>query len=261
MKPFDCYTGWRRFGPLVAAAVALIVSPLLVTAQEDEPEDQVQRVYIDYVKPGSRVDFEALTKEWNGCLEESDARTGWNVYMAQTGKQLRYAFVVPMQAWADFDREDEGGMNCFLEFEERYSATIHATRASFDVYIPEASNPVDMESKVVMVTDFRVKNFRQFAQNIETIGGAARDAEWEYPHFFYSSISGEGGADFYVVVPARNYAGFDGDTGFWAMVREQLGEAELERILAENRENIQEASTEIWEHRKDLSFVPDHDSE
>lgn len=259
MKPFNSCTGLRRFGPVVAATLALIAAPMLASAQDDEADDQVQRVYIDYVKPGSRVEFEALTKEWNGCLEESDARTGWNVYMAQTGKQLRYAFVVPHQAWADFDREDEGGMNCFLQFEDRYSATIHGTRASFDVYIPEASNPVDMESKVAMVTDFRVKNYRQFRQNIEAIAGAARDAEWEYPHYFYSSISGEGGADFFVVVPARNYAGFDGDTGFWAMVREQLGEAEFERILSENRENIQESSTEIWEHRADLSFVPGGD--
>lgn len=256
MIPNQCITGIRRYGPLMAAAVALIATPLMVTAQDDAPEDQVQRVYIDYVKPGGRVDFEAMAKEWNTCLEENDARTGWNVYMAQTGKQLRYAFVVPEQAWADFDREDEGGMKCFLQFEERYSATIHGTRASFDVYIPDASNPVDMESKVVMVTDFRVKNYRQFHQNIEAIAGAAREAEWEYPHYFYSSISGDGGADFYVVVPARNYAGFDGDTGFWAMVREQLGEEDFERILSENRENIQESFTEIWEHRADLSFVP-----
>lgn len=261
MKPYGCIAELRRYGPLMVAALVLMTAPLLASGQDDEPKDQVQRVYIDHVKPGGRVDFEALTKEWNACLEENGARTGWNVYIAQTGKQLRYAFVVPMQAWADFDREDEAGKNCFLQFEERYSATIHGTTASYDVYLPDASNPVEMESGVAMVTDFRVKNYRQFRQNIEAIAGAARDAEWKYPHYFYSSISGDGGADFYVVVPARNYAGFDGDTGFWAMVREQLGEAEFERILSENRENIQKSWTEIWEHRSDLSFVPDSDGE
>lgn len=252
----DCIAGLRRFGPIVFVTLALISVPMLASAQEEGAEDEVTRIYIDYVKPGSRVDFEALTKEWNECLSESEARTGWNVYTAQTGRQLRYAFVIPAQAWADFDRDDDNEMKCFLQFEDRYSAAIDGTRASFDVYMPDASNPVEMESGVSMVTDFQVKDFRQFSDNIKAIAGAARDAGWEYPHYFYSSISGEGGPDLYVVVPARNYAGFDGDTGFWAMVREQLGDEEFDRIMAENRENIQESNTEIWEHRADLSFIP-----
>jgi hypothetical protein len=242
---------------IVTVALVMALAGALAKASDNNEGERLIRVYIDHVKPGHRVEYFDVTREWNACLEAGEVERGWSAYESQTGKLLRYAFVVYDVDWAYFDREHETHKACFERFEARYAATLEHTTAQFDVFLPDASHHVEQEEGgVVMTTSFRVRGGPQFLDNIKKVAEAARDAEWPEPFYFYSSVGGPEGADFYVVSPRSGYAGFE-DRGFWDMVRSRLGDEEMARMGAEIREVVIESWTDIWERVDELSFEPE----
>lgn len=241
-----------------ACALALATTPLI--ADDHEPaQEQVQRVYVDYVSAGQYSAYETVTGEWNACITEADSSLGWNVWEAETGHLGRYAFVVNMQPWAEFDRERPELKGCYEQFRDRYYATIHKTMAAFDIYLPEHSNHVENDKNytVAMVTTFRLHDQRAFMENVKKYTQAAKENEWQDSYYFYSTIGGKGGGDMYVVSPATSFADFDGDSGFWKMLAEHFGEEEFARLRAKDRKSIDHYYTDIWTLNEELSHSPE----
>ncbi|MGK7296104.1 MAG: hypothetical protein ACNS61_09825 [Candidatus Wenzhouxiangella sp. M2_3B_020] len=241
-----------------ALAAALLTVAGSALAQEDGDE-QVRRIYFDHVKPTMRAEFHELTEDWNRCLADNGAESGWSVWTAETGRAYRYAFVVDGTGWARFDEDSPAHDKCYQQMEDRYTDAIQMAHSQFDQAIPRISHHVenDAEYKVAMVYNFRVKDEYTFVTNAARIAEAAKAAEYPHPYYFWSSVSGRNGPTHYVVVPRASFAELGSGPDFWAAITEQLGRDTMARIREENMAAIEGEWDEIWTHQEELSYQPE----
>ncbi|NEZ04618.1 hypothetical protein G4Y73_10695 [Wenzhouxiangella sp. XN201] len=241
---------------ITAGCFALTCTAVLADNHED-PEELVQRVYLDYVKTDQHDEFRQVTREWNACMIEVDADLRWSVYEAHTGNLNRYAFVMAGKPWGWFDRDNAELDDCYEQFKDRYYATIDKTFGSFDIILNEHSNHVDddVDRKIAMVTAFELADRQAFLENVKKYTEASRENEWKEPYYFYASLGGADASGIYVVSPVASFADFDGDNGFWDMLKEHFGEEEFEKMRAQDRESIISYSTDIWVRAAELSHT------
>lgn len=240
----------------LAASLSMAAGPALAQDDDDNP---VRRVYFDHVKPDMDAEFREVASDWNECLEENDAESGWSAWSAQAGMSYRYAFVIDADGWARFDEDDPAHEKCYGQMAKRYGKTIESAYSQFDQPIESASYHVeqDAEASVVMVINFRIKDARTFIGNAVRIAEAARAAEYPYPYYWWASTSGKHGPTHYVVVPRENYAAFGDAPDFWAAITEELGQDTMDEIRRQNMAVIASSWEEIWTHDEELSYEPE----
>lgn len=240
----------------LAAALSITAGPAL--AQEDS-DDPVRRIYFDHVKPSMNAEFRELTADWNTCLEENDAKSGWSAWSAQSGRSYRYAFVIEADGWGRFDEDDAAHEKCYGQMEQRYTDAIDSAYSQFDQPIRSASYHVDQDAEleVALVINFRIKDPRTFIRNATRIAEAARAAEYPYPYYWWTSSSGKHGPTHYVVVPRENFAAFGDGPAFWAAVTEELGQDTMDEIRKQNMAAVESTWEEFWTHEEELSYQPE----
>jgi hypothetical protein len=246
---------------LIAAVSAALAATAAQADDHEESMDMVDKMYIEYVKPDMRDDYEAVISEWNDCILEADSEERWYVYEPHTGDNSRYAYVIPNQRWGDFDDDNEAMLACYNEYKDRYYATISKVHEYFDIYMPEHSHHVDdgVDRKLAMVTVFDLEDAGTFLDNVKEYAAAAGENDWEDPFYFYRSIGGEHGTEYYVVSPVASFADFESDSSFWEMLSEHFGEEKMAEMREEDREAMNGYYTDIWERNDELSAPHNED--
>jgi len=244
---------------IMVAGSAALMANVAIADNHEEAEDMVGRMYIEYVKPEMRSDYESVISDWNDCIAEADSEMHWHVYRPETGDLGRYAYSIGDRTWADFDKETPELDACYQEFKERYYASVYKVHGSFDIYMDEHSHHVDddVDRPIAMVTVFDLDDPRAFLENVKKYTEAAGENEWKDPYYFYSGIGGEGATGLYVVSPVENFSDFDGDNGFWKMLSDHFGEEEFEKMREQDRAAINSYYTDIWKRDDELSSSHD----
>lgn len=228
-----------------------------VLAQEDDGGN-IGRVYIVTAKDGHGDQFTDGVKAYFKCYGENDGKKAWNVWWAETGQLGRYAFTTQGHEWAAFDGPDEASEACNKVFVEQFLAHIDESSSEFTEYLPDVSYDKEAgDVNVVEVINFEIKDRERFMSAIGKVSEAAKASEWHDGHYWYSVwAGGEDAADYFVVLPESNFAGFGDGEGFWEMVGEHHGEEAMTKIEEDFDATIESSWSDIWRKRPDLGYSP-----
>lgn len=224
----------------------------------------VSRVFIVVVPPAQDQAFSQGIKDWDKCLHDHGSTQTTLGYSAVTGDLDRYLFVEQHSTWADLDNHDPAAKACGPTFVSEVLP--HAGQAFSEIsvlnpketYMPAVDpNPAPM----LWVNAYRIKTGQAeaFGEVMAKFAAAAAKTHWE-AHFAGYDIegAGEGGLDFALVWPNRNWAeiGQDPSPSIKDMMDRIYGKAASRALHGKYAAAIEAQWAEGWSYEKELSYIP-----
>ncbi|MGA7538962.1 MAG: hypothetical protein WBW93_09350 [Steroidobacteraceae bacterium] len=224
----------------------------------------LSRAYIVVVPSAQDHAFNVGTKAWEKCLRAHGTQQATDVYDAETGDLSRYLFLNNYSAWSGMDAHDAAGKACRAIFVaqvlphvgQAYSQI--AERNDKDSYMPGG----DSDPPAIMwVAAFRIKTGQAaaFHEGLAQFAAAAAKTHW-MGHFAGWDIdaSGQGGEDFVLVWPNKNWAdvGTDPSPSAKDMMASVYGAANAEAMHQKFMAAVHESWSDAWSYDKDLSITP-----
>lgn len=255
----------RTFVPSMhrLAGVGVLLAASLGLAHAAAP-GSVDRVFVVVVPPAQDQAFNQGIKDWNKCLHDHGSTQTDLAYSAVTGDLDRYLFVEEHATWADMDNHEPAGKACGPIFVSEVLP--HAGEAFSEIsvlnpketYMPESNpDPVPM----LWVNAYRIKTGQAeaFGEVMAKFAAAAVKTHWQ-GHFAGYDVqgSGEGGLDFALVWPNRNWAdiGQDPSPSIKDMMDSVYGKAASRALHGKYVAAIEAQWSEAWSYEKDLSYIP-----
>lgn len=241
----------------LSLAFILIAAANSVSAQEDDSGHMFSLIEVT-VSPGHEDKFREGVAAWKNCYLENDGSSNWNVWRRMHGKGTSYAVAFSMAGWADLDETDEAGQACRDVVTEQITPHTDSGKSSYIQFMPEVSK-APSENDVIWVTSFRVSDGRTFRQVVESVVESIRKAEGEPRGYWYDVLGGSAhDADLMVVTPYENFAALDVERKeIWAVVAENLGEEEAERLRTDSMDSLDAVWGYLYRRVGELSHPPE----
>ena len=224
----------------------------------------ISRAFVVFVPAAQDHAFNVGTKVWEKCLHAHGTKEATYVYDAETGDLSRYLFLSEYSAWSGMDAHDTAGKACQATFVSQVLPHVGqayseiAERNDKDTYMP-GGDPYP--PSILWIDGFRIKvgQGAAFHDGLAKFAAAAAKTHWE-GHFAGWDIdaSGEGGQDFVLVWPNKNWAdvGHDPSPSAKAMMDSVYGAANAEAIHEKFMATIKDDWSDAWSYDKDLSIIP-----
>jgi hypothetical protein len=230
--------------------------PLTLPAQDDG--GNMSRVFLVKVKHQHGEEFRDGLKAYFGCYGENGGEKSYSVYSAETGKLGRYAITTGDHKWAAFDEQEEASKACSETFGEKVVPHMDGAKSLFRRYMAEQSRVKEGEYNVFQVIDFKVDDSRRFVDAVTKITEAAEEADWGNFAWYDVHSSGGDAGNFHVVIPKKNFAGFDvGNKPLWEMVEDVHGKETAGKLRTDLMETVEKDWSNIWEKQPELSYSPE----
>ena len=249
---------------LSVLAALIVLAPAFATAQDSPPP--LAEMWILSAKAGHGDEFRTAVKEHMAFRAEHGDPRAWQAYSPVLGDELnRLAVRFCCIEWADVDAYREWGMSA-SEVSGHYDETVAPHVASAEHYFEtidwgnshwsEEGGPY----RVFAVTDWAIKpgHSAEFDAALDKMSQIALDQGWATDSRSWLWMSRIGGSPQHsIVVPHRNFAGFDqAEDNFFRFLSEQLGSEEAAADLMMQFEGATASSEfQIWVHREDLSMA------
>ncbi|HEX3844348.1 MAG TPA: hypothetical protein VHV80_08305 [Steroidobacteraceae bacterium] len=224
----------------------------------------VSRVFIVVVPPAQDQAFNQGIKDWNKCLHDHGSTQTALAYSAVTGDLDRYLFVEEHSSWADMDNHDPAGKACGPIFVSEVLPHAGQAFSEISVLNPKATympggdpDPAPM----LWVNAYRIKvgQAEAFGEVMAKFAAAAAKTHWQ-GHFAGYDVegAGEGGLDFALVWPNKNWAdiGQDPTPSIKDMMDSVYGKAASRAMHAKYAAAIDAQWADTWSFEKDLSYIP-----
>lgn len=223
------------------------------------------RVYVVVVPSAQDHAFSVGVKAWQKCLRAHGTRQTTYAYDAETGDLSRYLFLNGYSAWSGMDAHDAAGKACrglFVSGVLPHVGSAYSEVAELndkDTYMPGGDPD---PAPLMWVNAFRIKPGQSpaFHEGIAKFAAAAAKIHWQ-AHFGGWDIeaSGQGGEDFVLVWPNKNWAdvGTDPNPSAKNMMDGVYGEANAQAMHRKFMDTIADQWSDAWSYDKDLSIVPE----
>jgi hypothetical protein len=200
------------------------------------------------IKAGHDTKFREGVKAWKTCYVEKGGTWHWDVWRRFQGEGAVYVLTSVSPNWADFDESDEAGLGCRDIARELINPNIESSKYSIARTMPanSSSKPWSLDSKVVLVNYWDVKNTQKFMEAVNEVHSALRQQEGDVRSYWYTGVGG-GPNDFnYIAVtPYANFAQLDETRpGVWAVVEGLKGK----RLTDKTRETLRESLNSSWSY-------------
>ncbi|HTX06172.1 MAG TPA: hypothetical protein VMD06_10105 [Steroidobacteraceae bacterium] len=224
----------------------------------------ISRAFIVFVPAAQDHAFNLGTKVWEKCLHAHGTKEATYVYDAETGDVSRYLFLSKYSAWSGMDAHDTAGKACQATFVSQVLPHVGkayseiAERNDKDTYMP-GGDPYP--PPILWFDGFRIKTGQAaaFHDGLAQFAAAAAKTHW-MGHFVGWDIdaSGQGGEDFVLVWPNKNWAdvGTDPSPSAKAMMDSVYGAANAEAMHQKFMASVHESWSDAWSYDKDLSIIP-----
>jgi hypothetical protein len=249
----------RSFAALVslcacAALPQAVAAPMPIT-----------HVYVIQVSAPNNHAFREGVKAWHKCLWANGDRAPSLVYDAASGDLSRYAILNPHHTWGGMDRTMPGGKACRALFTTAVMPYVESAYSEITQLSPKATYmPTEdpQPAPMLWVVAFRVKadGFDRFNAGLEQFAAAAAKTHWEGTFSGYDVIgAGQGGADFLLVWPNKNWADVGSDPSPTAkqMMQSVYGKSRAQAMRMRWAGSVAESWSDGWIYDKRLSY-PSH---
>jgi hypothetical protein len=225
----------------------------------------VTRVYIVAVSAPKDHAFREAVMAWDACQRANGSRSTVRVYDADTGDVGRYAFLQTHASWADMDHKNPAGKACAALFRTGVmpnitAASSHLTQISAKVTYMPGGDPGP--APMLWVNAYRIKpgQGHSFHAALEKLAAAAAKKHWEGHFAGYDVMgSGEGGEDFLMVWPNKNWAdaGTEAKPSMKDMMYSVYGKSAAKANRRRFEDSIAEDWSDVWSYDKELSVTPE----
>ena len=250
---------------IVTIVVGLLVLPLAAPAGAQDGSGTLTKWYLSTVKTGHDVQWEQAYKEHLDWHRQHNDTWTWNTYMIVSGERLgQYITMSPDHAWADFDAPAVSEREDAADATSKLGPHIESLSSGFWNELRDLSRPPDASPPypLIQIIDYGIKFGKRavFERNVVQFGQTV-DAT-NVPATYLWFVKPDGGAasrTFTRIVPRANWASMEpkpGAPGSFEAFRETHGAAGLQQWIDDFGESVEWLTSEFWQHRPDLSYVP-----
>ena len=248
--------------------VTVIVGLLLLVSSPAPAQDAsgtITKWFLSTITPGHDLEWEEAFKAHLEWRRQQNDTWVWHTYKVVSGDRLgQYLTMTTDHAWANFDapavpvREDEADRVAKL------GPHIESLSSGFWTELKALSRPPDMVPPfpLIQVVDYGVKVGQRatFELNVAQFGQTVDEQNLSAAYLWF--MKPDGGAatrTFRRIVPYANWgalgAGPGGAVNYDPFIATH-GQAGLERWIEMFAESVDWLTSEFWEYRPDLSYIP-----
>lgn len=245
---------------LMAAAVLLLVSAGIqnsATAQNNsENEPMLLSITEFHVKMGESMAFEEGVKVWKDCYLGNEGEWTWNVWDRINGEGSVYYLTSYSAGWAEMDRQDAAGMNCYRQARELIMPNVEKAVDHFAYTLPGWSmTPSGDQNTVADVTYFRVKDYPLFNVLASTVMNIIEEETGSKRTLWFRAAAGEPDGFHYMnVYLYENMAAMDEPMdSAWQIVEAAEGEERMRELQDDYKNSVENSWTYILRLKEDLS--------
>jgi hypothetical protein len=167
------------------------------------------------------------------------------------------------QHWADFDKPPIPEQADLEEFTKVIGPSVQSVVTRYWELLPKDSKPTDSTtpSKFAEIITYRVRSGKDgdFHSAVTRATEAIEKTKWPVHYFWYALANGGPGGTYALVIPHDNWADFGENPNmkpFPEMLKEAFGQSEADSILKRFDSSVESTTTEIFQFRPDLSYLP-----
>lgn len=241
--------------------VGLLVLLPAAPAGAQERSGTITRWYLYTVRSGHDVQWEAAFREHVDWRRRQNDTWTWHTYVIVSGDRLgQYITMSADHAWADFDA---AGVSAHAaDASSKLGPHVESLHGGFWSEIVDFSRPPESPPPfpLIQIIDYGVKPGKRavFERNVAQFGEAL-DATG-FPAAYLWFVKPHGGAaarTFTRIVPRANWAALEpGPRSSYDAMRATFGEDGLQAWVAAFGESVEWLTSEFWQYRPDLSYVP-----
>lgn len=222
----------------------------------------ITHVYLVQVSAPNNHAFREGVKAWHKCLWANGNRAPSIVYDAVSGDLSRYAILNPHHTWGGMDRTMTGGKACHALFNTAVMPYVESAYGEVTQLSPKTTYMPTQDAQpapMLWVIAFRLKagGFDRFNAGLEQFAAAAAKTHWEGTFSGYDVIgAGQGGADFLLVWPNKNWADVGSEPSPTAkqMMQSVYGKSRAQAMHRRWVSSIAETWSDGWSYDQGLSY-------
>ncbi len=195
---------------LIAFLFAITTMQTTNLSAQNNNESELLTVSEITVKHGHNAQFIEGVKKWKECYLENNGTDNWNIWRRVQGEGTVYVLTGLMANWAEMDKEDPAGKECYTTVLNFIMPHVEKTNYNIARTMPEHSTSFPEDTKLVWVTFFKVKNSVDFMEIVKTVGDAIKAKEGKPRGIWYNYAGGaQDSPDYMVSTPLKGYADLD----------------------------------------------------
>lgn len=222
----------------------------------------VTRIFTVEVSAAHNHAFREAVIAWHKCERANGMNSTVLVYDAETGDLSRYAFLNVNHSWAEMDQKNPAAKACGALFRDGVLPNIQGASSEIMQENPKITHLTGSEPDpfpLAWVDAFRLKpgQSRAFHAALKEFAAAAAKSHWE-GQFEGDDVmgSGEGGEDFILVWPNKNWAdaGMQAKPSARQMMNSVYGKSKAKSIYKHFTDTIADDWSDVWSYDKELSL-------
>jgi len=234
----------------------ILILPFVVVSQSNE--SVLLSLSEITIKPGHDAQFLDGVKSWKECYLENEGTDKWNMWRRVQGEGSVYTMTSTMAKWAEMDEEgDAAGKECrmiVMNFIMPHVKSIHYNIASS---MPDVSRttPMPEDTELVNVYNFKISNSSVFMEVVDALTAEMKKADGDTRAVWYAVQGGAPEvADYFVVVPFKNFADLDIERdGVWKVYEKANGKTKADALRDKFRASISSDWSYMYTLNKGLS--------
>jgi hypothetical protein len=234
----------------------ILLLPFVVVSQSNE--SVLLSLSEITIKPGHDAQFLDGVKSWKECYLENEGTDKWNMWRRVQGEGSVYTMTSTMAKWAEMDEDgDAAGKECrmiVLNFIMPHVKSIHYNIART---VPKVSRttPMPEDTELVNAYNFKISNSSVFMEVVDALTAAMKKADGDTRAVWYAVQGGAPEvADYFVVVPFKNFADLDVERdGVWKVYEKANGKAKADALRNKFRSSISSEWSYMYTLNKSLS--------
>jgi len=162
------------------------------------------------VKSGHNAQFMEGVKLWKECYLKDEGENNWSMWRRDQGEGNVYVMTGNMPNWAEMDKEDESGEDCYMTIVnfiwphvEKVNQSVFETMADYSRAWPD-------DAKYCRVTYFKVNKGYAFEEVVSAVGDAIKKKEGAPRGVWYDlELGAPDSPDYMIVLPLKKYGDLD----------------------------------------------------
>lgn len=209
------------------------------------------------IKPGHDVQFQEGVKAWKACYLGEKGEWTWRVWQRQQGEGNVYVLASTMPNWAEMDKTDPVGSNCYKLVTEMIDPHIEKATSHITRMLPEISMNTPMTDELISVGFYELSlgDGYKFLPSVKEVSASLAKAEGSPRGYWYSWLTmGPDSPNYHVVTPYKNFAAMDvTKDSVWDVYEKEHGKEKRDALQAQFRSSLKNVWTYQYKLNKEMS--------
>ena len=248
---------------IATIGIGLFALLLAAPARAQDPQGPVTQYHLNVVKPGHDAKWEQALQEHIDWHRQQNDTWAFDTYVLLTGERLgQYLTISDGHPWADYDAPSVSAQEDMADAMSKLGPHTESLSSGFLTEQTELSRPPaePLPSPLIQTVRYRIKPGKNpvFVGTVVRFGRVNDKMDLPHRYFWYSEYGGGAASrTFWRIVGRPNWAAMapHSPSSFRA-VRETDGEDGLQEWIDDFAESVSEVTSNLWQHRPDLSYAP-----